>query len=141
MDIASLPFSQLIGLQINEPSADTLVSLPAGPQYGNHLGTVHAAALLAVAESGSGEFLLRHLGKGQSTGFVPVVRKIEARFRKPAHGAVAARCPVADEELARWSRELAERGRLSAVVPVEVHDEHGTLTLGANIEWFITRAD
>lgn len=140
MDIASLPFSQLIGLQISEASAEAQASLPAGPQYGNHLGTVHAAALLAVAESASGEYLLRHLGGGSSAGFIPVVRKLEARFRKPAQGAVTARCPVTEQDLAEWSEELVRRGRLVALLPVEVSDEHGTLALTASIEWFISKA-
>lgn len=140
MDIANLPFSQLIGLQISHAPGDTLASLPADPQYGNHLGTVHAAALLAVAESGSGEYLLRHLGQGSSTGFIPVVRKLDAKFRKPAHGAIAARCPVEQDILTSWTEELGRRGRLVAIVPVEVHDEHGTLALSARIEWFITKA-
>src|SRR5918997_7115385 len=108
MDVTQLPFNRLIGL---EASADSglLVGLPDGPQYANHLGTVHASALLAVAEAGSGAFLVRHLGSGD--GFVPVVRRLEARFRKPASGPVSARASVPDGELARWSQELATRGR------------------------------
>lgn len=140
MDIASLPFSQLIGLRISDPADEVQASLPADPRYGNHLGTVHAAALLAVAESCSGEYLLRHLGRGSSAGFVPVVRKLEARFRKPAHGRVMARCTVTEPTLAAWAEELGQRGRLIAQLPVEVSDEHGTLALTASIEWFISKA-
>ena len=136
MDVTQLPFNRLIGL---ESSADDglLVSLPDGPQYANHLGTVHAAALLAVAEAGAGAFLARRLGG--ETGLVPVVRRLESKFRRPARGRVSARAAVAPQEVARWSAELATRGRVSAAVPVEVVDQAGTVVMSAVVEWFISR--
>ena len=139
MDVTQLPFNRLIGL---EPVADDgafLVSLPDGPQYTNHLGTVHASALLAVAEAGSGAFLLDRFGG--ASGLVPVVRRLEAKFRRPASGRVSARVAVADEETARWVSDLASRGRVTAAVPVEVVDAVGTVVLSATVEWFIARGD
>jgi acyl-coenzyme A thioesterase PaaI-like protein len=137
MDVTQLPYNRLIGLEPAAVGSELLVGLPHGPQYTNHLGTVHASALLAVAEAGSGAFLVRHLGG--VTGFVPVVRRLEARFRKPASGAVWARATVPAEEVNRWSAELASRGRLSAGVPVEVVDGAGVVVLSAVVEWFIAR--
>jgi acyl-coenzyme A thioesterase PaaI-like protein len=136
MDVIRLPFNQLLGLEVPPPDSGFLVSLPAGPQHANHLGTVHAGALLAVAEAGSGAYLVRHLGSG--AGFVPVVRRLEAKFRKPSSGRVSARASVSPEEVARWSAELAARGRVSASVPVEVVDAAGVV-LSATVEWFIAR--
>jgi acyl-coenzyme A thioesterase PaaI-like protein len=138
MDVTQLPFNRLLGLEAAPVESEFLVSLPDGPQYTNHLGTVHAGALLAVAEAGSGAFLVRHLGSAE--GFVPVVRRVEAKFRKPASGRVSARAAFAPEEVARWSAELASRGRASAAVPVEVIDAAGVVVLSAVVEWFIARA-
>lgn len=84
MDVTQLPFNRLIGLEPAPADSGFLVSLPEGPQYTNHLGTVHASALLAVVEAGSGAFLLRHLG--QAEGFVPVVRRLECKFRSRLRG-------------------------------------------------------
>jgi acyl-coenzyme A thioesterase PaaI-like protein len=137
MEITELPFNRLIGLEVAAAGSGFLVSLPDGPQYTNHLGTVHASALFAVAEAGSGAFLLRHLGSGE--GFVPMVRRLEAKFRKPASGRVSARASVPPEEVARWSAELAARGRVSVSVPVEVVDASGGVVLSASVEWFIAR--
>jgi acyl-coenzyme A thioesterase PaaI-like protein len=136
MDVTQLPFNRLVGL---EPAgADGfLVSLPAGPQHANHVGTVHASALLAVAEAGSGAFLVRHMG--DPAGFVPVVRRLDAKFRRPASGRVSARAAVNPAEVARWAAELATRGRVSAMVPVEVVDAAGVVVLTATVEWFIAR--
>jgi hypothetical protein len=98
---------------------------------------VHASALLAVAEAGSGAFLAARLGN--IAGFVPVVRRLNAKFRKPANGRVAARANVAEEELARWAKELTNRGRVLAEIPIEVIDDASEVVLTATVEWFITR--
>jgi acyl-coenzyme A thioesterase PaaI-like protein len=139
MDITKLPFNQLIGLEPADPDDGFLVSLPDDAKYTNHLGTVHASALFAVAEAGSGVFLLRHFGGGE--GFVPVVRRVEGKFRRPAAGRVSARASVAPDEVSRWSTELARRGRVLASVPVEVVDSGGTVVLSATVEWFISQHD
>ena len=137
MDVTALPFNRLLGLEPATPGSGFLVSLPDGPQYTNHLGTVHASALLAAAEAGSGVFLVRQFG--EASGYLPVVRRLEAKFRKPARGRVAARVCVPAEEMARWSSELRSRGRILAVVPVEVVDRDGVVVLSAVVEWFIAR--
>lgn len=138
MNISQLPFNQLIGLELASPDSGLLISLPAGVQYTNHLGTVHGSALLAVAEAGSGVFLMQQFG--DSTGFIPVVRKLEAKFRKPASGRVSARCVAKLDEISHWAGELATRGRLSAVIPMEVVDEGGVIVMSAVVVWFIAKA-
>jgi predicted ester cyclase/acyl-coenzyme A thioesterase PaaI-like protein len=137
LDVTQLPYNRLIGLEPAPTENGFLVSLPGASQYTNHLGTVHAGALLAVAEAGSGAFLLMRLG--DSTGFIPVVRRMEAKFRRPATGRVSARAVVASEEVARWKSEMIARGRVLAPVPVEVVDTGGAVVLSATVEWFITR--
>jgi acyl-coenzyme A thioesterase PaaI-like protein len=137
--VTGLPFNRLVGLEAGAEGSGFLVCLPDGPQYTNHLGTVHAGALLAVAEAASGAFLARQLGPG--AGFVPVVRRLEARFRRPARGRVSARCTVPTEEVERWSAELAARGRVSAPVTIEVVDAAGAVVLLAAAEWFIARGE
>jgi acyl-coenzyme A thioesterase PaaI-like protein len=137
MDIAELPFNRLIGLANEPKTSDELMSLETGPQHENHLGSIHACALLAVAEAGSGEYLLRMLG--DVSKYVPVVRRIEAKFRKPATGKIVAKGKVSPETIALWKSELDSRGRLLAAVPVEVVTADGMVVLSAEVEWFIAR--
>src|SRR5437899_11729440 len=81
--VTELPFNSFLGLQkAAEPSQ--LLRLPPGSQYLNHLGTVHASAQPALAESSSGELLLHRLASVE--GIVAVLRRLEAKFRKPASG-------------------------------------------------------
>ena len=136
VSVTELPFNSFLGIEIDADSTDRL-RLPSGKQYLNHLGTVHASAQLALAEASSGEFLLRHIGSTE--GIVPVVRRLEAKFRKPANGAVTSTAAAAPESLKQLDAELASKGRFLIPVTVELHDESGTHTLSATVEWFIQR--
>jgi acyl-coenzyme A thioesterase PaaI-like protein len=134
--VTELPFNRFLGIQTAaEPSQ--LLQLPSGKQYLNHLGTVHASAQLALAEASSGELLLRHFGSAE--GIVPVVRRLEAKFRKPAKGAVTSTARATPESLAQLAAELKSKGRGLIPIMVELHDEAGAHTLSATVEWFIQR--
>jgi hypothetical protein len=134
--VTELPFNSFLGIQIaTEPSQ--LLRLPSGEQYLNHLGTVQASAQLALAEASSGEFLLNHFGPTE--GIVPVVRRLEAKFRKPAKGAISSAASATPESLAQLKSDLLSKGRCLIPINVELHDESGTHTLSATVEWFIQR--
>lgn len=133
--VTELPFNRLLNLQRDADPAK-LLRLPGGERYLNHLGTVHASALLALAEASSGEFLLRVLGG--TKGLVPVVRRLEAKFRKPANGAITSSATAAKGALDDLNDLLAGKGRALISVSVELHDESGTHALSAVVEWFIS---
>ena len=134
--VTELPFNSFLGIH---PATDAahLLQLPSGSQYLNHLGTVHAAAQLALAEASSGEFLFRHFGS--TDHIIPVVRHLEAKFRKPANGSITSTASATPESLAKLDAELSTKGRAIIPIAVELHDEHGTHTLSATVEWFIQR--
>lgn len=134
--VIELPFNRFLGLQQASESLQVL-RLPAGEQFLNHLGTVHASAQLALAEATSGEFLLRHLGS--TSGLMPVVRRLEAKFRKPANGAITSTITTPPETLDQLRTDLAAKGRALVSIVVEVHDESGAHTMSASVEWFITK--
>ncbi len=82
-------------------------------------------------------FLLRALGS--DAGIVPVVRRLESKFRKPANGAVTSTVSTPPEALEQLRADLAAKSRAIVSVVVELHDESGAHTLSATVEWFITR--
>lgn len=137
MEITDLPFNRFLGLE-RAPQESAALSLPGDVRYTNHLGTVHASALLALAEATSGDYLIRELS-GWEFEVVPVVRRLEAKFRKPAAGAVTSTCNVAPETRAEFVATLKTKGRALIEIAVDVHDEHGTHALAATIEWFVAR--
>jgi acyl-coenzyme A thioesterase PaaI-like protein len=133
--VTDLPFNRFLGIERGDEGV--LLRLPSGDRYLNHLGTVHASAQLALAEASSGEFLLRHFGS--TDHIIPVVRRLEAKFRKPANGAITSTASATPESLAKLDAELSSKGRSLILITVELHDESGTHTLSATIEWFIQR--
>jgi acyl-coenzyme A thioesterase PaaI-like protein len=135
-NVTELAFNHFLGIQVASDVA-YLLQLPSDSRYLNHLGTVHAAAQIALAEASSGEFLLGHLGSADD--LVPVVRRVEAKFRKPANGSIASTASASPDALTRLDVELSSKGRSMISVTVEVYDELGAHTLSAKFEWFIQR--
>lgn len=133
--VVDLPFNQFIGLQ--QASEPNLLTLPAGGQYLNHLGTVHASALLALAEASSGEFLIKHLGHVE--GLIPVVRRLESKFRKLAHGSVTSTITTKPEQLDIVISDLEAKGRALVSIAVELHDQDAEHVLSATVDWFIAK--
>ncbi|MGC3969146.1 MAG: YiiD C-terminal domain-containing protein [Pirellulales bacterium] len=134
--VTELPFNTFLGLE-DVADSTRLLRLPTDGRYLNHLGTVHAGALLALAEASSGQFLLRHFDSAE--GVVPVVRHLEAKFRKPANGAVESTAAASNVALAKFDADLAAKGRALIAIAVELYDEAGTHALSATVEWFIQR--
>ncbi len=136
MDITALPFNRHVGIERSAINGAVL-SLPSNEKYANHLGTVHASALLALAEATSGECLVAGLAD-VGLGLVPVVRRIEAKFRRSATGAVHSRIGEMGDTLTEFRVTLAARGRAHVSIPVDVHDAEGSLVLTSRVEWFVS---
>ncbi|MES2468138.1 MAG: DUF4442 domain-containing protein [Verrucomicrobiota bacterium] len=137
MDITQLPFNQFVGIERSQREGFVL-SLPAGDRYTNHLGTVHASALMALAEAASGEVLLRAIGH-LADSIVPVVRRFECKFRKPASGSIAARVVIPDAMRDQLLADITTRRRGSIEITVDLHDEADLHCLSATVEWFIAQ--
>jgi len=137
MNITELPFNRFIGI-IPAAKEGAVLSLTGDVRYTNHLGTVHAAALLALAEATGGAYLIEQF---PTLGFevVPVVRRVEAKFRKPALGAIFSKSSVQSDHREKFVSELMSRGRALLEIQVDVYDEHGTHALAATFEWFVAR--
>jgi acyl-coenzyme A thioesterase PaaI-like protein len=135
MDITKVPFNQFVGLERSLRDG-FLFRLPAGDQYTNHLGTVHAGALMTLAEATSGEVLLRSVGVWDPA-WVPVVRRFECKFRKPATGSIDARGEIPESRVSQLLADLRTRRRASIDIPVEVYDMADMHCCSASIEWFI----
>jgi acyl-coenzyme A thioesterase PaaI-like protein len=140
MHIAEIPFNQLIGLQREPAGGEFAVSLPADARYHNHLGIVHAAAQLALAEAASGDWMLRHFGD-HAAKFIAVVRRMETKFKQPAHGKILSKATVEPAAAQQLAADLATRRAVAFTLRVDVFDEAGAHTLTGTVEWFITRRD
>lgn len=135
MNIPEIPFNKLIGICFANDS-DYLLQLDAKPEYLNHLNTVHAAALFALAEGSGGQFLLNAF-PDTSQQVIPVVRKVEVVYKKPAQGKVRSQAKLKDDSIERIKEELNQKGKVQLTTTVELFDEQKNKVFTANFEWFV----
>lgn len=69
MHATDLALNKALGMQLASAGSSHVLEMPETVLLLNHVGTVHASAQFALAEAGSGEFLLSHLGDAQSQVF------------------------------------------------------------------------
>jgi acyl-coenzyme A thioesterase PaaI-like protein len=120
LNVTAIPFNRLLGLRADGAT----LTLPADPNYQNHLGTVHAGAQFALAEAAAN---------------LAVVRHADVKFRRPAAGKLTAEADVAPDEAERFQDTLSRRGRAAIEVRVRLLDAEGSVTLEASFEWFARR--
>jgi acyl-coenzyme A thioesterase PaaI-like protein len=137
MNTLGIPFNRHLGLEISTRPG-FLLMLPGGERYTNHLGSVHAGAILALAEATSGEFMLREFADLDREVW-PVVRRVEAKFRKPARDSLHARASFEAGAKEMFLETLARTGRALLTVRIELYDEHDTHAATVNVEWFVAR--
>jgi len=135
MDVTKLPFNHFIGLKISNKN-DYLLMLDNCTEYRNHLDTVHASAQFALAEATSGHFLLNEFL--ELTDIVPVVRKVEIKYKKPTTGFVFSKAKLFETERNEVLEALNQRGRAILKVEVSLFDENEILIMQSVFEWFVT---
>ena len=119
-----VPIVAQMDLEVIEGGGTTAAArIPAGPN-GNHFGAVYAGSLFTVAEVLGGVF-------GQTTlaldGFVPLVKRVEIDFRRPATSDVVARAEMTAAEVDRVRAEAQEKGKAEYVLEAVLTGEDGTV--------------
>lgn len=137
MDITQIPFNHFI--EIAHSSADDCaLELAFTDHLQNHLGTMHASAQFALAEACSGLALQRHFPH-LADSVVPVLRKSELKFKRPAQSTIRATAHLDAATKAEFEQQLARKGRALIAVPVEIADQEGTITLTGSYEWYVQK--
>jgi Domain of unknown function (DUF4442) len=140
MYIIDIPFHQELGLELAEPPY--LLQLKTQQRHANHLGTIHASVLIALAEAGSGLFLMNQLSDGTERvgeNIFPVIRRIEAKFHQGGYGTVFARSMLEPSDLTSMRDDLNTKHRAKTLIPMQVVDAQGAVLLSVTFEWFIQR--
>jgi len=151
MHVTDLAINSALGMRLAPAGSDHILELPESPSAPgsggllvNHLGTIHASVLFALAEAASGEFLLRQLGETQQEEQVlAVLRTSTVKYRKPASpgfGQLRASARFADTDAAKLSAELTTRSRALVAILVEIADAQpggGVVTMTGQFDWFL----
>jgi len=136
MDVTQLPFNQFIGLKYSD-NPDFLLMLDDRTEYLNHLETTHASALFALAEATSGHFLLQEF-RGMND-IIPVVRKVEIKYRKPSQGKIFSKAKFIENEKDEITGLLIKQKRVLIKVEVSLFDNAGNMTMQSVFEWFVAK--
>jgi len=88
----------------------------------NHIGTMYAGVLFAVAEVLGGVIATATYG----SDFYAIVKGVEIRYLKPAASTVRASATLDEATTIRVRDETEARGKSDYVLEVEVTDEQGT---------------
>ena len=135
MKITDLPFNRFIGLTV----VDGNVQLQPDVDHENHLGTVHATAIFAVAEAASGQWLINSFSD-LLAGHAAVLRSTNLKYRRPATARVvivgSATCD--ESEIAKFSSQLSKRGRATIDLHVRVNQQ-GVECLAGTMGWFVLK--
>ena len=136
MNVFELPFNKHIGLEKSSDS-DYLLMLAEKDEYLNHLSTVHASALFALAEATSGFFLLNEFQKLEN--IIPVVRNVETKYKKPALGKILSTAGFVNIDKEKILEELETNQRILITVRVLLYDSEKTKVMQSDFEWFVAK--
>lgn len=136
MDVTKLPFNEFIGLKYSDNPC-FLLMLDNRSEYLNHLSTVHASALFALAEATSGHFLLEQFA--EISDIIPVVRKAEIKYRKPVTGVVYSNAKFLNIEKQEFIETLNNKGRALLSVEISLFNTTDELVMQSVFEWFISK--
>lgn len=106
---------------------ECIVVLKNRRKTGNHIGTLHAAAMALAAESATGFVCAMNVPDSR----VLVIRSMELTYLKRTKGTFTAHARLSDEQVKRLQNE--EKGDIT--VPVVLTDEEGTESVQANMIW------
>ncbi len=134
MNLKEIPFAKL--LAVANSDSEFLFELSNDEKYTNHLGTVAAAAQFSLAEFASGQWMINTF-PDIATQVIPVLRKSEVKFRKPATGRVRARAMVNKETSNQFITELTQRKRALLTIPIELVNDDLEVVMSGTYEWFI----
>src|SRR5215471_17523324 len=121
------PAGRLIGFEVPESgNGRALVTLHAGPQHTNPMGTLHGGILCDIADAAMGIAFASTLEPGES--FTTVELKIN--FIRPVR-----------EAKLFAEGEVAHRGRTIGYVECDVIDENGKLVAKSNSTCLVLRGE
>jgi len=90
----------------------------------NHIGSMYAGALFALAEMPGGALVLTTFDPGKC---FPVVKELSIKFLRPATSDITVEIALSGKEVDRITGELAENGKSEFILRGELKDESGAV--------------
>ncbi len=136
LKVLDIPFNKLLGLKAADRGGEYIYMLEEKSDFENHLGNFHAGVLFSVAESSSGEFLIKEYNDIVDE-IIPVIRKAEVKYSKPGKGTIYSKACFAKGNKEELLEELKERKRVIMRVKSELFNEEDERLMTAYFDWFV----
>lgn len=134
MNLKDIPFAKLLGLANGQ--GEFLFELTDDITYTNHLGTVAAAAQFSLAEFTSGQWLLNTF-PDIAPNVIPMLRKSEVKFKKPAYGKIRAKAIVSKETQNEFLHVITLHKRALIKIYIVLVNDNNEEVMNGVYEWFI----
>jgi len=137
MAIASVPGIERTGLKVLELRdryAKALMPLNEGNT--NHVGIMYAGSLFTLGEFSGG---IIHLASMNFTKFVPIVKEVHIRFRRPAMTDITMEVSMTEQEAKRLEVEAEEKGKADYKLNLELKDQNGETVAEVSGVWQIRK--
>jgi acyl-coenzyme A thioesterase PaaI-like protein len=130
--LAKIPYTSELGLTLDHiADGEVRMTLPDGGANRNLAGTVHAGLLYTFGETLAG------VAAGLETleQALPLARRAEIRYLRPARGAVHGSARVAPSEIQRVLDELARDGRSELTVCARLAGDDGKTVAEVDVDY------
>ena len=124
-------------LGIEEKDEKTL-KLECHSHVQNHIGTIHAAAQFALAETQSGHYLTSFFPQYKGK-ILPLLRSSTVKYKNPAQSEIYAVAFAKEVDLEKFETQFSKKGRATISVEVKVIDIDGVVTMQGEFGWFIQK--
>jgi uncharacterized protein (TIGR00369 family) len=132
-----VPMNRTMGIKLKSISdSETVLGMKRKRKNLNYGGTVHGAAIMALAETVHGVSVLSKIGAFNN---IMVSKKTDLTFLKKAKGYLEVRFRLGEDKGNRIEQRLQEKGRCEVDLKSEVIDQAGDHVAVLNATYHIKR--
>ena len=135
--IATVPFAHRADLEVvHAEGGHVVVRIPNEKPNQNHVGMVHAAALVLVGETAGGLAILNH---PRLSGYLLLAKGLAIRYRKPGLTACSASAHLTEEQVDGAIAAIESAGKTDLPLAVEIRNEAGELVSEMTVDYHLRK--
>jgi acyl-coenzyme A thioesterase PaaI-like protein len=135
---ATVPFAKHLALELVDiASGKASARLPDEKFNANHIGSQHAGALFAVADTASGAAVAAMFGQ-KILALRPVVKTAQVSFVKIARGAIVAKAAIVGDAKA-MVKTVDKTGNVEVPVDVKLESGDGVMVAEMHFLWHVSK--
>ncbi len=136
---STVPLARHLGIELDDVSAGAATAtLPDAKHNTNHIGSQHAGALFALADTASGAAIAGAFGQ-KILQLRVVVSEATVKYTKTARGAIVAEARVAGDAKA-LAKSIDDAGKVVMRVDVELHDAQKIPVAEMTFHWDVSKS-